>query len=302
MRVFYYGVIAILGAFTGVQFLNAQLETHESRTILECTETALRMAVSEGGRIIFQCDGTIYLTNTIAITKDTVLDGNGHSVILSGGNAVRIFNVNSNASLELLNLQVKDGLSTHGGAILNYGTTSCSNVLFSNNSAIATIGLDNKASGGAVLNRGFFSATNSTFIGNRALGSIGSNHWVNGTDGAGGAIYNQSVAQVFGCSFITNYAQGGPGVTDWRGYGGDGGDAQGGAVYNVASFASANSTYVENAVIGGDSSARLNSASGGDSWGGGIFNGGGTLLLTNCTFARNTAVGGRVHPDRKSVV
>jgi len=95
---------------------------HASGVVTNCNEAALRAALAGGGRVAMACDGTIVLTNTIIITADTVLDASGHSVSLSGNNAVRIIQIASGISLTLSNLTLKLGRSTDGGAaIANWG-------------------------------------------------------------------------------------------------------------------------------------------------------------------------------------
>jgi hypothetical protein len=81
-----------------------------TNTLLACTETELRQAVAIGGHVRFCCNGTIMLTNTITIDRDVTLDGTGMSVTVSGGNAVRLFNVNTGVSLTVSNLMLTDGL------------------------------------------------------------------------------------------------------------------------------------------------------------------------------------------------
>jgi predicted outer membrane repeat protein len=77
--------------------------------VTECTDGALREAASIGGNVTFECDGTIHLTNTINIVKDTILHGGARSVVISGGRRVRLFNVASGNSLKLVNLVLADG-------------------------------------------------------------------------------------------------------------------------------------------------------------------------------------------------
>lgn len=60
-----------------------------SGVVTNFSESALKAALSNGGTVSFAGNGTIVLTNTLLITKDTVLDGSGNSVTISGGNAVR---------------------------------------------------------------------------------------------------------------------------------------------------------------------------------------------------------------------
>ena len=74
-------------------------------TVTACTEAALRAAaLAGGGTVTFACDGTITLAATITNTADAVLDGSGHQVTISGGDAVRVFCVTTNVSFEVINL------------------------------------------------------------------------------------------------------------------------------------------------------------------------------------------------------
>ena len=45
---------------------------------------------------------------------DTVLDGSGGHIVISGGSAVRVFYVSSNAALPLINLTISSGRSPDG--------------------------------------------------------------------------------------------------------------------------------------------------------------------------------------------
>src|SRR5687768_11645807 len=99
------------------------LAAAHAATVDPCTEAALRSATREGGYIIFNCDGTIVLSNTIVITRSVVLDATGRNVTLSGNGSVRIFEVTPAVELTLLNLNIADGLAptnaiAEGGAIL----------------------------------------------------------------------------------------------------------------------------------------------------------------------------------------
>ena len=52
---------------------------------------SLRTAISAGGWIGLEFNGTVALTNAVNITNNVILDATGFSVTISGGNAVRIF-------------------------------------------------------------------------------------------------------------------------------------------------------------------------------------------------------------------
>lgn len=89
--------------------------------ITNCTEANLRAAMSGGGLVTFVCDGTITLTNTITNHVSTTLDAGGHQVTISGGNAVRVFYINTNVDLMLVNLTIANGRNDRGGGIFNDG-------------------------------------------------------------------------------------------------------------------------------------------------------------------------------------
>ena len=57
-----------------------------------------------------QINGTLLVTNTIAITNNVVLDGSGFAPVLSGGNAVQLFNVAANGSLTITNITLANGM------------------------------------------------------------------------------------------------------------------------------------------------------------------------------------------------
>src|SRR5207249_3974537 len=125
--------------------------------VTECTEEALRAAITDAlegdGVVEFACDGTITLTNTVALTNEDsdtpislTLDATGRGVTISSltdtnaTSAVRLFSVDTNIGLTLINLTLANGRSTNGGAIYNLGANTNVNCTFSNNIAIGTNG------------------------------------------------------------------------------------------------------------------------------------------------------------------
>src|SRR5206468_684286 len=85
-----------------------------SGVVTNCADADLRAAVTGGGTVTFACDGTILLTNTLTITNSTVIDGSGHTVVISGGGAVRPFVVSSRpVQLTLKNVTVADGFAAN---------------------------------------------------------------------------------------------------------------------------------------------------------------------------------------------
>ena len=108
---------AVAGAVALLLFLPAA--AHSGGVVANCTETDLLAAMAGGGLVTFACDGTITLTGTIETAMDTTLDGSGHQVVISGGNAVRLFRVTTNVNFRVLSLTLADGFSRAGSAIFN---------------------------------------------------------------------------------------------------------------------------------------------------------------------------------------
>src|SRR6266404_905219 len=80
-----------------------------SGTVANCTQADLEAALAGGGTVQFACSGTITLTNTLVIAQDTMLDANGSTVTISGGSAVRLFQVGSNVSFRVTRLTLVNG-------------------------------------------------------------------------------------------------------------------------------------------------------------------------------------------------
>src|SRR5262249_26890837 len=117
-------------------------------TVTGCNEASLDAALVGGGTGTFTCDGTIIITTTKNIARDTILDGAGHTVTISGNSAVRLFSVNAAVNFSVYNLTLANGKATNGGAMYSSGTLVASNCIFSGNS------VNNSASGsgGAIYN------------------------------------------------------------------------------------------------------------------------------------------------------
>src|ERR1051325_1343528 len=128
--------------------LFCQPRTYAEGTVTDCTAADLLTALSGGGLVTFDCDGTINLTNSITITNDTVLDAMEHDVTISGfastntANAVRLFNVNAGVNFTLIHLTIANGSSTNGGAIFinTNGNVTATDCVFTGNRAIGTNG------------------------------------------------------------------------------------------------------------------------------------------------------------------
>ena len=261
-------------------------------TVVAATEAALRAAMAAGGMVTFACDGTIYLSATISNTLDTVLDGSGHQVTISGSNAVRIFYVATNVNFTVKNLTLADGASVGGSAILNDGGRVHLNgvTLRTNLASTALAGSDlliPRGAGGALFNRGgAVGATNCAFAGNTARSLTSDPHLV---QTCGGAIYNESgTVTLEQCSFVGNRVVGGD--STWTAD--TGADVSGGAVHNRGMLWVNLCTFTQNSASAGrgGTGSSLGSA-GGTASGGAVFNEG-TLTADSTSFSINSATGG----------
>jgi len=249
------GVLLLCLAATG-----SLAQTH---TVTSCTEAALRSAMAGGGTVTFACSGTITLGNTVVIATDTVLDASGRQVTINGGNLVRVFYVNTNITLTLINLTLANGLSADG----------C---------------------GGGIYNEGVLTATNCHFVSNRVQGALA----FPGQDGCGGAVYNSGALNIIDCSFAWNSAGGGGGSQP----GASGGTARGGAICNLGSMVIERSLFASNTNAGGAGATGYSPGygspapgfpglPGGNAFGGALFVSGPSTLV-NCTLTGNQATGG----------
>src|ERR1039457_3877799 len=141
-------------------------------TVTSCTEASLRAAMAGGGTVTFACDGTITLTNTLSTAVNTLLDGSGHQITISGNHAVPLFYVGTDVTLTLSNLTIADGYSVgafatsgagpgdpalvgRGGAIYNDGNLLLEHCVFTNNQALGGdvfLGYGGSGQGGAIFN------------------------------------------------------------------------------------------------------------------------------------------------------
>jgi hypothetical protein len=231
---------------------------HAAGVVSVCDEAHLKTALTGGGTVTFICSGTITLTSTITISKNTTIDGSGQSVTISGNNAVGVFKVNAGMSLSLNRLTILNGVasSDNGGAVHNYGTLNIHNSAFYLNRS------NNR--GGAIHNE----AGATLVVGQSTFNE-------NYTPSFGGAIENLGTATVYNSTFVYNFA------------------SYGGAIDNIGVLTVVNSTFSDNlassgASIYGDSPVLLqNTILVGNEWNGGcagsITDGGGNLSYSDTT-------------------
>lgn len=241
------------GATSSVATLLITNASVSTNLITVCDEPSLRAAIVLGGWISIGCNGTITLSNTIAISNNVILDGTYVAATISGNNTVRLFTVTNGASLTVTNIILADGQTSAGYP----GNTP--------------------AEGGAINNNGgTVRLVNCTLRNNVAISQLGSGPLgIYGNYGRGGAIYNNAgMVNLQACSVFNNQASGGS--SGFMDYG------QGGAIYNTNGNLTA---------IGCNFKGNLSIASISQSIGGGIFQASGSSYFSNCTFVSNSASG-----------
>lgn len=262
-----------LALWAAALFLLLPLCTLASGVVTNCTEVALRAALAGGGEVTFSCDGTIILSATININDDTVLDGVGHQVTLSGGNLVRVLVVNNEAHVTLANLAIANGHDIWGGGIYNNGTLNLTSATIRNNQVVNQSWappslLAGGGCGAGIYNNGMLIASNCQFTGNTAYQHSDWDVVHQGVDPQyvstpcqGGAIYSGGQLILLDCWFSGNAVYGGAG-------------------YVLEAFAFPSGPWYQTAASGGRQAA-----------GGAVYSSG-PLTVSFCTFTNNSALSG----------
>jgi hypothetical protein len=154
-----------------------------SGSLRECISVAL-----PGDTIVFSltANSTINLLSTLTISTPMTIDGSAAPGLrISGGNAVRVFNVT--APLTLTRLVVANGLSsaTNGGGVATSSALTLTSVSFIRNTA---------PNAGAVFGIGPMTISNTDFLSNTASGR------------GGGLIVAFNPVVIVGSRFISNTA------------------------------------------------------------------------------------------------
>ena len=231
--------------------------------------------------------------NGVAINKDIVIDGKGHTI--SAEDLGRIFSIGEGFTVTLTNATLINGKADKGGAIYNDGSLTLSDVKLSDNAA--------DSYGGAVFNNGHLVIGNSVFdsndIVNRGSASV---------DYGGAAIYNwyDGVLTVSGSNFTNN-------IKNYKN-----GDRLVGAVATIGDATISDSYFVNNAgrwggaisasgyLIAGDDVNTLTVSGStfkenGGLYGAGIFVAGSDFTVSDCVFDKNTAFGkGNMTPNNNN--
>ena len=231
--------------------------------------------------------------NGVAINKDIVIDGKGHTI--SAEDLGRIFSIGEGFTVTLTNATLINGKADKGGAIYNDGSLTLSDVKLSDNAA--------DSYGGAVFNNGELVVSDSVFdsndIVNRGSASV---------DYGGAAIYNwyDGTLTVSGSNFTNN-------IKNYKN-----GDRLVGAVATIGDATISDSYFVNNAgrwggaisasgyLIAGDDVNTLTVSGStfkenGGLYGAGIFVAGSDFTVSDCVFDKNTAFGkGNMTPNNNN--
>ena len=233
--------------------------------------------------IVMADDEAAGFVGGVAINKDIVIDGKGHTI--SAEDLGRIFSIGEGFTVTLTNATLINGKADKGGAIYNDGSLTLSDVKLSDNAA--------DGYGGAVFNNGELVVSDSVFdsndIVNRGSASV---------DYGGAAIYNwyDGVLTVSGSNFTNN-------IKNYKN-----GDRLVGAVATIGDATISDSYFVNNAgrwggaisasgyLIAGDDVNTLTVSGStfkenGGLYGAGIFVAGSDFTVSDCVFDKNTAFG-----------
>jgi hypothetical protein len=256
--------------------------------VLAPTHANFAAALAGGGTVSFECDGTVSLTNTITCTTNTLIDGNGHNVVISGGNALRLFQLETNVTLSMRGLALANGLVV--------GTNGAGGHPAQNGQDAFGAGILNLG-GMLVLNDCWI--TNHSVLGGKGGNESGNTNYSKGGDGMGAAIcaFGGSVL-LTNCHFSQNIAVGGDGgdaAADLgSGQTGNAGAAIGGAMYTInTTIAVQGGELIQNKVIGGISgNISYRTGMSGDGVGGAVYVTNSILYVGGALLASNKAIGG----------
>jgi hypothetical protein len=277
------------------------LELEERRLLATFTVTSaaddgspgtLRSAIAEAngtfGKNTIQFDPTVFDSiKTITLTPSQLelsntsgtqtIIGPAAGVIVSGGNVIRVLQVDAGVTASISGLTFTGGKdSTSGGGVYNLGNSTLTDCTISGNTAA-------NGNGGGLLNVGTASLTGCTITNDSARDSGGglySNATLTMTDcqislnnaGGGGGLDSTGVATLTSCTIIDN---------------------TGGGVANQGSITMVGCNVVTNSSEGVANSNMANlencTITGNSSFNGGGVGDSGTINLSNCTLSDNSA-------------
>ena len=242
--------------------------------------------------IVMTDDEAAGFVGGVAINKDIVIDGKGHTI--SAEDLGRIFSIGEGFTVTLTNATLINGRAVEGGAIYNDGSLTLSDVKLSDNAA--------DSYGGAVFNNGELVVSDSVFDSNDVL-----NRGSASVDYGGAAIYNwyDGVLTVSGSNFTNN-------IKNYKN-----GDRLVGAVATIGDATISDSYFVNNSgrwggalsVMGGEFSIATNFididgtkfVNNSALYGGAMFVWGSNYSISNSVFDNNSAFGkGNMTPNNNN--
>lgn len=158
------------------------------------TKAAARSALGDPTTIGFAVDGTIALSAPLELSPGTVLDGDGHRVVLDAGHQFGVIHVSTGVQegglVTLRGLTVNGGRSDNGGAGLFSDATrvSLEQMTFTDNVSGEARGDGNPDGGAVAVPYSRVSIVNSTFHDNHARAGVG------GAVAAGNLVWTNSTA------------------------------------------------------------------------------------------------------------
>ncbi len=239
--------LTVIVATMSVSVLSAQVAAAASDVVTTCASSgpgSLPAAVADASgtsstisfSVSCPASSPIVLTSTLDINVDLRIDGPGaREVVISGNNAVEVFDVAPGGSAILNGLTIEDGNSDSNsdggintGGVSNNGSLSIEDSIVENNTASGAG--SNAINTGGIANAPYaiLDILDTTVANNSATGS--------GTDINTGGIYN---AGTFNDVVSTLYGNSGIGGTDT------------GAIYSTGTLQTVNSTIDENSGLGG---------------------------------------------------
>jgi hypothetical protein len=197
-----------------------------TQVVTNCNDSgpgSLRAAVETGGSVTFSvtCPSSspITLASTIDLSTGVSIVGPGsNNVVVSGNEAVEVFDVSSTSWISGLTIEYGD-TQDGGGGIYNDGMLTLNDSIVIHNRALSGFG-------GGIENTGTLNVSDSTLAANSAVAGggiyiggtadvVNSTFFNNSASGGGGGIYNASTATITDSTFASNNAaHGGGGAID----------------------------------------------------------------------------------------
>ncbi|MGB3798338.1 MAG: hypothetical protein WA952_00915, partial [Lewinella sp.] len=278
----------MLGLFTGPLLLAATITVTSTADAGDGSLRAAVMMAAPGDEIVFApaTNGqSIGLMTVIDIRKDLTIRGNGRDMtMISGSGMTRAFSILSDATVMIYDLKIYDGRAFIGGGLRVRAGASLMIDGVQVDECVAFGGRSDRG-GGAVYNEGTFTMMNSFMANNTALGRQGS----------GGAILNAP-----GGTLDISYSRINHNLANRAGGGIEDASGSGSMVTIMESNINENIVYTAPGNGGGihigsdgdlmitGGSVDMNQAG---AEGGGIWNGAGTLTVSNTVIRMNEAMG-----------